>query len=285
VPVGYPVDKTRIYITRNGNELTDIFEFGEIIYQSDYLALGYWNDEEKTKQAFPIDIVNTGERYYKSGDIGRMLSNGMIEFKGRNDNQVKIRGFRVELGEIENLLVTHEQIKEAIVIAKERQDDKYLIAYYVSDSEIEITVLKVFLLQKLPDYMIPTYYEHLNSIPLTPNGKIDKNALPDPEIKASNDYIAPLNEIEEKLVEIWSEVLKIEKEQISVDRSFFELGGHSLKAILIASKINEVFDVKIPLDDIFNNPTIKGIVTFIKTIKPDDIQYIYDNNEREEVAV
>lgn len=285
MPVGYSVDKTRVHIIRNDNQLAGVFEFGEILYQSNYLALGYWNEEEKSKQAFPIDIVHTGERYYKSGDVGRMLSNGMIEFKGRNDNQVKIRGLRVELGEIESQLVKHNQIKGAVVIAKEKEGEKYIIAYYAAESELEASELNTFLLQKIPDYMIPSYYVCLEAIPLTLNGKIDKKALPDPEIKLVNDYSPPSNETEEKLVDIWSEVLNIDKEKISVNSSFFDLGGHSLKAILVISKIHNVFDISITLDDYFDDPSITGIASVVANMKKDEYKFSYDNEEREEIEI
>jgi tyrocidine synthetase-3 len=285
VPIGYPVDKTKVYITRNDGELADVFEYGEILYQSDYLALGYLNDMNKSEKVFPRDIFNTGERYYKSGDIGRILTNGIIEFKGRQDNLIKIRGFRVELGEIENQLVAHDKIKEAVVIAKENKNDIFIVAYYVSESKIETVELNSFLSQNLPAYMIPSHYEYLKTIPLNSNGKIDKNALPDPMVKIVDDYIPSSNQIEVKLVEIWSEVLEISKKQISTNSSFFELGGHSLKATVLVSKIHKILNVVIPLVEIFKDPTIKGIASFINTMEFDIKQSIYEKSERKEIEL
>ncbi|UCH95501.1 MAG: amino acid adenylation domain-containing protein [Candidatus Aminicenantes bacterium] len=209
------------------------------------------------------------QKIYKTGDLARWLPDGNIEFLGRMDSQVKIRGFRIELGEIENQLIKHEGIKESIVILKEDENgEKYLCAYIVGLGPVEktpaVSELKKYLFQELPGYMVPSYFVQIDKIPLTPNGKIDRKALPDPGIKLGEAYIAPRNEEEQKLVQIWSEVLGIEKDIIGIDSNFFELGGHSLKANVLTSKIHKELGIKIPLAEIFKTPTIRGLSQYTR---------------------
>jgi len=211
-------------------------------------------------------------RLYKTGDLARWQPDGNIEFLGRIDHQVKIRGFRVELGEIENRLLKHDRIKDTVVAVNEDEsDDKSLTAYFVSDAVLAVTQLRDYLLKDLPDYMIPSYFVRLEEIPLTPNGKVDRKALPGPGLKVGESYTAPGNEIERKLVELWSEILGRDtlhasqlRTSIGIDDNFFQLGGHSLKATLLVSKIHKVFDVKVPLVEIFTMPRIKELAKYIK---------------------
>jgi len=206
---------------------------------------------------------------YHTGDLVRWRSDGNIEFLRRIDQQVKVRGFRIELGEIENQLLTHGKVKEAVVLARQDNNDKYLCAYIVAQSNdknpIEPSGIREYLSNRLPDYMIPSYFVQLDHIPLTINGKVDRKALPEPEpgMKAGKNYIAPRNEIEKKLASIWSEILNLEKEKISMNDNFFHLGGHSLKVTMLAAKIHQAFQVKLPLADIFINPTIKEFAALI----------------------
>ncbi|MGB7604680.1 MAG: condensation domain-containing protein, partial [Lutisporaceae bacterium] len=192
------------------------------------------------------------------------------------DNQVKIRGFRIELGEIENELLKHQDIKEAIVIAKEdNSGNKYLCAYIAGEAELGGKELREHLSKNLPDYMIPAYFIQLDKLPLTENGKVDRKALPevDGSINTDIEYEAPRNEIEEKLAEIWSEVLGIEK--IGINDNFFELGGHSLKATNVIAKIHKELNVELPLREMFKTPTIKGLANYVKNTK----QSIYSKIE------
>jgi len=221
-----------------------------------------------------------GDRMYKTGDLARWSSDGNIEYLGRLVHQIKIRGMRVEPGEIENRLLSYDKIKEAVVLAisdtpnpgtsHAESSDKYLCAYIVpapsavpGDTVIDIPDLKRFLSRSLPDYMIPTHVVQLDRVPLTVNGKLDRKALPHPGIRESKTTLAPVTGIQQKLAEIWSDVLLVDKERIGIDSDFFQLGGHSLKAILVLSKIHKVFNVKVPLVEIFSHPTIQSLETFI----------------------
>jgi bacitracin synthase 3 len=213
---------------------------------------------------------------YKTGDLARWLPDGNIEFSGRIDQQVKLRGFRVEPGEIEVRLLSHEEVRDAVVTVREGKDgDRYLCAYITTGNrefgaggDIS-TEMREYLAQMLPDYMIPTYFVRLDNMPLTSNGKVDRKALPVPEVTASRDYAAPANETEKKLAEIWAEILNIEHTSIGMNDNFFELGGHSLKATVMVSKIHKKLDVKLPLAEVFRTPTIKGVSAYIKGIAKD----------------
>ncbi|NIM15215.1 MAG: amino acid adenylation domain-containing protein [Candidatus Aminicenantes bacterium] len=207
-------------------------------------------------------------RLYKTGDLARWLPDGNIEFLGRMDFQVKIRGFRIELGEIESQLEKYNGIREAVVLAKEDQKgEKYLCAYIVSvdDCSLSVPELRQTLSQQLPAYMIPSYFVKLAKIPLTSSGKIARRALPESDVPVGLEvYSAPRNQVEEKLVEIWSEVLGIGKEKISIDANFFQLGGHSLRATLLISRIHNEFNVKLSLREAFKTPTIRGLSECIR---------------------
>ncbi|MCP5054862.1 MAG: hypothetical protein GY940_47290, partial [bacterium] len=207
---------------------------------------------------------------YHTGDVGRWLTDGTIEFFGRKDYQVKIRGFRIELGEIENKLLNHPQIKEAVVMDRDDETgNKYLCAYVVPHLTYSIdpnssTQLKDYLTEQLPVYMVPDHFVALPELPLTDNGKIDRKSLPAPgEGVVAIDAAPATNWIEEKIVDIWSEVLGKDKSLIGIDHNFFQLGGHSLKAIVVASKVHKAFDVKLPLVTIFRKPTIRELSLFI----------------------
>ncbi|MEJ2627692.1 MAG: condensation domain-containing protein, partial [bacterium] len=210
-------------------------------------------------------LVAKGKEVYKTGDLARWLPDGNIEFLGRIDHQVKIRGFRIELGEIENHLLGYEQIKAAVAaVVEDKQGDKALVAYFISDNELPGNELREYLSTFLPDYMIPFYFVYLEKMPLTPTGKIDRKALPTPGIKAGKDYMAPRNRVEEKLAEIWGQVLGIEKSAIGINANFFELGGQSLKATIMLSKIHKELDAKVSLTEIFKTSTIRGLAEYIK---------------------
>lgn len=275
IPIGKPINNTDLYIINNFFLIQPIGVAGELLIGGTGLARGYLNRDDLTREKFIYWEPETGKTYnkdcktesairvYRTGDLCRWLPDGNIEFLGRIDHQVKIRGFRIELGEIENQLLNIENIKETIVLAKEdHSGQKYLIAYIVSETEIEISELRGTLLKFLPDYMIPAHFVILNKLPLNSNGKIDRKLLPDPEIKVK-EYIAPRNEIEEILVEIWAEVLNIKKGKISIDSNFFELGGDSIKTIQIASRLNR-HGIKLSVTDIFKHPRIEQLSTILK---------------------
>ncbi len=264
-PIGKPISNSAAYIVDSYNNLQPMGVVGELCLAGDVLARGYLNRPELTVEKFVENPFEPGTIMYRTGDLARWLPDGNIEFLGRIDHQVKIRGFRIELGEIENKLLSHEAVKETVVIAKEDNSrNKYLCAYVVGEKELTASELRQHLFKELPDYMIPSYFIQLEKLPLTHNGKIDRKALPEPDgnITTGTEYEAPRNSTEEALAGIWSEVLGVGK--IGINDNFFELGGHSLKATSLAGKIHKVLNVEVPLKEIFNNPTIKGISEYIK---------------------
>ncbi|MCK5055448.1 MAG: amino acid adenylation domain-containing protein, partial [Candidatus Aminicenantes bacterium] len=271
--IGEPLEGTQIFIIDENETEVDQYEIGEIVIASPHVSPGYWNDEAATEKVFGSDD-EYGVLYF-TGDLGRLLPDGMIEFVGRRDSQVKLRGFRIELGEIESHLLRHPDISEAVVAVREfpavtaepgSRGDQYLCAYIVAKDRkksFDITALKAFLLEELPDYMIPTFFVTLERLPLTQSGKIDRKVLPDPEIGVKERYVAPRNHVEEKLVEIWQSVLGVEKEKIGIDSDFFELGGHSLRGTTVLSKVHKAFNVRIPVAQIFQLSTIRGLAAYI----------------------
>jgi amino acid adenylation domain-containing protein len=264
--IGKSLEETEIFvIDEEGNEV-DPLETGEIIVAGRYISPGYWRAEETTREVIRED-PDFG-RLYRTGDLGCLLLDGSIEFMGRKDWQVKIRGYRVELGEIESVLLQHDEIREAAAAAigggGQGPGDKYIAAYYVSGRAFEPWELREYLGRYLPDYMIPTYFVRLDALPLTASGKIHRRALPPPTAAAERQYTAPRDEIEEKLVGIWAEVLKQSSSSIGIDDSFFDLGGHSLKAVLMSANIHKELNVRIPFSKIFARPDIRRLAEYIK---------------------
>lgn len=266
VPIGKPISNTQLYILDDEQKLLPIGALGEICIGGKGLARGYWNREELTNEKFVKHPFNAGERIYKTGDLGRWLPDGNIQFVGRRDDQVKLHGYRIELREIELALKEHSLVKEALVIAKaNHQNQKELVAYIVSNEELNALDLQEHLSKTLPLNMIPGHYIQLEELPLTANGKIDRKKLPDTqgaEMDTGVEYVAPSNETEEKLVAMWQEIL--EREKIGVKDNFFKIGGHSLKAALLVSQIRKAFDVTLNLTDLFNNPTVEGVANEIE---------------------
>jgi amino acid adenylation domain-containing protein len=258
IPIGKPMPNYRVYIMNRKNKLQPVGIAGELCISGEGVARGYLKRDELTSRKFIANPFVEGERMYRSGDLARWLKDGNLEFLGRIDQQVKIRGFRVELGEIESELEKHSDVKAALVTAREDEaGDKYLCAYIVSERELDGTGLRKFLSKELPNYLIPLYFIRIEKIPVTPNGKIDLKALPEPKVIAGDHYTAPGNDIEKKLSGIWGEILGIEKNRISIDANFFELGGHSLKATLLVSKIAAEFNTQISMVEVLKSPSIK----------------------------
>lgn len=265
INLGEPISDIKMYVLNKRNKEAAVLSAGEIVIASDYLALGYWKDETKTEKAF--ESHPEFGRIYRTGDMGRLTEDGVIEYLGRNDFQIKIRGYRVELEEIENCLLKHEAVKEAAVIGKEdSKGNKYICGYFASDGELSVSDLREFTSKELPDYMIPAYFTRLDKLPLTGTGKIDRAALKEVKETVTSEklYEAPRNEIEEKLVGMWQEVLGIEK--VGINDSFFELGGHSLNAVSLIGKIHKTMNVEVSLKEIFKAPTIKGLSEYIENL-------------------
>ncbi|MCU0288829.1 MAG: amino acid adenylation domain-containing protein, partial [Acidobacteria bacterium] len=287
ISIGKPIHNVGIYIINKNENIIPIGISGEIVIFGKSLARGYLNNPELTAEKFDQDLWDEKDgqdkcgvlrtnfhhsKLYHSGDLARWLPDGNIEFLGRIDQQVKIRGFRIELGEIENRLVKHGQIKEAAVLIKiDTTGDKYLAAYFVSGQEISTSELKKYLSKDLPDYMIPLSFTRLEKIPLTPSGKVNRRALPEPGLKTQSTYMSPRDEMEKKLVEIWSEILgkNLLGHRIGIDDNFFQLGGHSLKATVLISKIHKELNVKIALVEIFKTPTIRTLSNYINALVKD----------------
>ncbi|HLP59912.1 MAG TPA: amino acid adenylation domain-containing protein, partial [Candidatus Deferrimicrobium sp.] len=271
IPIGRPVGNTTLLILDKYLNVCPVHIAGELYIGGDGVSQGYLNNPELTSEKFNRSYQSYKTHiFYKTGDLARWLPGGNIEYLGRLDEQVKIRGFRIECGEIEALLLKKEEIKEAVVIDLAGDNsEKYLCAYIVFKAGVEenVTGLKEYLSQTLPNYMIPAFFIKIEKIPLNPNGKLEKKALPAPGLTTKEELAAPENEIEMKLVEIWSGILGIAENKISITGNFFELGGHSLKATVMVSLIHKEFNVKMQLTEIFTNPTIRELAAYIESLQ------------------
>ncbi|AVH67903.1 amino acid adenylation domain-containing protein [Nostoc sp. 'Peltigera membranacea cyanobiont' N6] len=268
-PIGRPITNAEIHILDENLQPVPVGESGELHIGGIGLARGYLNRPELTAEKFIFDPFSSevGARIYKTGDLARFLPDGNIEFLGRIDYQVKIRGFRIELGEIEAILSQHPSLTQTLVIAREDvPGDKQLVAYIVAKpeqipSQVE---LRRFLQGRLPEYMVPASFVFLDTLPLNPNGKIDRRALPAPHISdlgLSTNFVLPQNATEEVLASIWAKVLRLE--QVGIHDNFFELGGHSLLATQVMSRVRQAFQREIPLQLLFENPTIATLAQAI----------------------
>jgi amino acid adenylation domain-containing protein len=274
-PIGRPIANAQIYILDEHLEPAPLGVVGELYLAGAGVARGYLNRAQLTAERFLMDpfTKQAGARMYKTGDLGRWRKDGTIEFIGRNDFQVKVRGFRIELGEIEARLAEHARVGEAVVVAGEDEyGNRRLVAYYTrarSDAggveAVDAQALRRYLLERLPEHMVPAAYVEMEKLPLSPNGKLDRKALPAPVGGAysSSAYEAPTGETETILARIWSELLKIER--VGRWDNFFELGGHSLLAVRLISKIRRVLDVELPISDIFAHPVLSQLADQIIT--------------------
>jgi amino acid adenylation domain-containing protein len=269
IPIGRPIANTRICILDGHGQPVPIGVAGEIYIGGVGVARGYLNRPELTAERFVRDpfALEAGARMYKTGDLGRWLPDGTIEFLGRNDFQVKVRGCRVELGEIEARLREHVGAREVVVIAREESPgDKRLVAYYtgadtgeLGERAVGAEELRRHLAERLPEYMVPAAYMRLKALPLTPNGKLDRKALPAPEgdAYAVPGYEAPVGEVETTLAGIWADVLKVER--VGRRDHFFDLGGHSLLAMQAVSRMNREFKLRLRIREFFEAPTVRAM--------------------------
>ena len=298
IPIGKALPNVKLYILGDDGHEKAMGEAGELCIAGAGVARGYLNNPDLTAETFDQDFQDdqdekgpasrepsrtTLEAYipthplthspiYRTGDLARWLPDGNIEFLERMDFQVKIRGFRVELEEIENRLLKHETIKEAVVTARvDENNDRYLCAYVVPSGTYRggASLLKEYLSQTLPDYMVPSFFVTLDQLPLTDSGKVDRKSLPEPEVVTEAEYVAPRDEIEEKLAELWSGILGIEKHRIGIDDNFFELGGHSLKGTALVLGIHKTFNVRLQLSELFKTPVIRKLSAYIKEAAED----------------
>ena len=268
IPIGRSIANTQVYILDKHLQPVPVGVPGELYIGGDGLARGYLNRPELTREKFIQHSFSDSksERLYKTGDLAQYLSDGNIEFLGRIDRQVKIRGFRIEPGEIEAVLNTHPQIQQTLVIAREDiPGEKRLVAYVVSsDKSLTTQRLRELILSKLPEYMVPSAFVILDTLPLTANGKVDRKALPAPETEtiSSSQYIPPRNSTEEGIADIFASVLRLQK--VGIHDNFFELGGHSLLATQVISRVRKTFAVDIPLRNLFEEPTIANLSKIIE---------------------
>ncbi|MBC7864495.1 MAG: amino acid adenylation domain-containing protein, partial [Bacteroidia bacterium] len=271
IPYGKPMQNNFFYILDDQLKPVPKGVKGELFIGGIGVSRGYMNDAAKTTHAFLPDPFNKtlGGMMYRTGDIGRFMNDGNMEFLGRKDFQVKIRGFRVELGEIETAILNYAGVKACVVTAiGEHGKTKELCAYVAGIESQQFAELRNEIKKILPDYMIPTHFICLDKIPLTSNGKIDKKSLPDPQLlglKIGTEYVAPKNETEEKLVKLWQEIL--ENKNIGIKDNFFELGGHSLKVTRLVNLIYKNFSVNIKLADLFSTPVLEDQARLIEKSK------------------
>jgi len=282
VPIGRPIANDRVYILDQKMRPVPVGVPGELCIGGAGIAKGYLNQPQQTAERFVKDgfSKDANARLYRTGDLARFLPDGNVEFLGRIDQQVKIRGFRVEPAEIESVLKKHAAVQQAVVVPQDdKSGDKRLVAYVVASKKPAPAAdeLRSYLQEKLPDYMVPSAILHLDSLPLTRNGKIDVAALPSPDqaaIVTDRVTIAPRNPVEQGLVEIWRQVLQLDN--IGVQDNFFDLGGHSLLATQVISRVRSTFRVQLPLRSLFDAPTVAGLA--------DQIASMPQSSEDEEVA-
>ncbi|MCY9340111.1 lichenysin non-ribosomal peptide synthetase LicA [Bacillus haynesii] len=260
IPIGKPVSNTEVLILDSFGNVQPAGVAGELCVSGDGLVRGYFNRPELTAEKFTTHPFKTGEKIYRTGDMARWLADGCLEFIGRIDHQVKIRGQRIELGEIEHHLLTHDMVQEAAVLAVDSgAGDQMISAYFTADQELSSEELRRHAAEGLPGYMIPSVFMQLQELPLTGNGKVDRRALPEPDVAqaAQKEYTAPRSRTEAQLADLWQEVLNVPK--IGVHDNFFELGGHSLIGMTLIARIQQEMNVDLQLKDLFQAPTIESL--------------------------
>jgi tyrocidine synthetase-3 len=264
VPIGTPIQNARIYILDNYLKPVPPMVAGELYIGGHVLARGYLNRPQLTAERFTPNPFMPGERMYRSGDLARRLRDGNLEFLGRIDHQVKIRGHRVELDEITHHVKQLDGVSDAVVVAKDGSaGDLSLRAYVVLEGELDEQTAGAILSRRLPSYMIPSYFIAIERIPIAAGGKLDRRALPEPQI-AGAGYVAPETETQRELAAIWAAVLSMEQETIGIHDNFFQLGGHSLKAVILAARIEERLRQALPISMIFSAPTLSAMAVFLE---------------------
>jgi amino acid adenylation domain-containing protein len=268
VPIGRPLDNTRIYVLDQHLEPTPTGVPGELCVGGEPVADGYLGRPELTAERFPPDPFSDqpGARLYRTGDLVRWLPDGGIEFLGRTDRQLKIRGFRIEPGEIEAVLERHPDVRGAAVIDRTDPGGEARLVAYLEASELtpDPSELRRFVSDQVPNYMVPSAYVMLAQLPLTPNGKVDRDSLPEPEwsrAAVSDEFVAPRSETERRIAAIWSAVLSVE--EIGVRDNFFSLGGHSLLAMQVVGRLRDELGVTLTLRAIFDTPTVAELAAVV----------------------
>jgi acyl carrier protein len=259
VPVGFAVPDNEILLLDDAGRQVAGDE-GEIAVRTRYVSPGYWGRPDLTDSVFVTDPAGGGNPIYRTGDLGRILPDACLLHLGRRESFVKVRGYRVDIVEIETALFECPGVKEAVVVAHDNNSgEERLVAYWVPSVEPgpNVSELRTYLRARLPEYTIPSAFVRLDAIPLTATGKIDRKALPNPGTsrpRLATEYAAPRNPIEEKLAEIWAEVLSVE--QVGIHDNFLELGGHSLTATQVISRVVAAFRLEVPIQALFDSPTV-----------------------------
>ncbi|MCY7421231.1 MAG: amino acid adenylation domain-containing protein, partial [Chitinophagaceae bacterium] len=263
ITIGKPVSNVKIRILNDKGQLVPVNVSGEICVAGVQVARGYLNRPDINEKKFVKDPFGGG-RMYKTGDVGRWLPDGNIEYLGRIDDQVKIRGLRIEPGEIENTLLQYKGITQAIVLTKQLNNDKVLVAYYVPSNVVDSSTLKNFLSEKLPAFMVPEFIMGIDQVPVTISGKVDKKLLPAPRIEdGSGGYSAPVTVLQKQLAGLWHSILGYEK--ISIDTDFFSVGGNSISAMRFVSALRKELNIELPIKELFLHPSIQELATIIET--------------------
>ena len=268
VPLGYALEGAEVLLLDDDGKQVGYNEVGQIVVRSRYLSEGYWRRPDLTEAKFKSDPNGGQERLYLTGDLGLMRTDGCLLYKGRKDFRAKIRGYGVEVAEVEKRLLNHPDVREAVVVAKQnRLGESYLVAYFTVQSHSAPTVseLRGFLLEKLADYMVPSAFVTLDAMPLTPNGKLDRSALPVPDSSRPEldvAYAVPRSSIEEKLVELWQEILEVRP--VGIHDNFFDLGGHSLAGASLISRLNRAFGLDLAVRVLFEAPTVAQLTNWIE---------------------
>jgi amino acid adenylation domain-containing protein/FkbM family methyltransferase len=267
VPIGRPIANTQVYVLDAHLNLVPVGVVGELYIGGDGLARGYLHREELTRERFVPSPFSPGARLYRTGDLARWLPDGTLECLGRADTQVKIRGFRIELGEIETLLSTHPSVRQCAVVVRESlAGDKRLVAYFVARAAAAPSALdlRAHLERDLPAYMIPSLFAPLAQLPLTANGKIDREALPAiaENMALHAGYVAPRDQLEQLLARIWEKILKIKR--VGIYDNFFELGGHSLLAVRVAAEVEKVCRIRLPLAMLLQAPSVAALAAHLR---------------------
>jgi amino acid adenylation domain-containing protein len=266
VPIGYPVANTQLAVVDAHDSRVPVDALGELVLYGDGIAHGYLNRPELTEQKF--GMTADGVRYYRTGDVVRLRRDGALDFVGRRDGQIKLRGFRIEVGEIEHALLSHSAITAATVMVHGEGEARQLVAYWVGSDELTATELRTYLRERLPEYMLPAFYMRLAAVPINPNGKIDRRALPAPTLSADMaEHLQPATtETEHRLVAIWQSVL--DQETIGANAHFFEIGGHSLLAIRVVTRVREQWGMDIPLALLFQHPVLADFAAALDRSTP-----------------
>ncbi len=265
-PIGKPLYNMKCYVADSRLNPLPVGAVGELLIGGDGLARGYHNQQELTKEKFITNPFQTKEenaqnkntRLYKTGDLARWLPDGNLEFVGRNDNQIKLRGYRIDLGEIETILSSLTGIKQSVVILTEKDNNKFLVGYYVSEKKINNDEIVSHLSVNLPDYMIPNAYVQLESFPLTVNGKLDYKSLPETVFDEEKNHVAPRNDLERMVSKIWAEILGMPNDRVNIEEDFFKIGGSSILSVILVSKLKNI-NLKFSPKDIYAYRTIKNL--------------------------